>query len=96
MSESAPRKRATPGPEETVTDDLPRYRIELERIDGRSRRVDHVRARSIEDALIRVRHADDGPSDGAGDDPNSFRVVEVTEQSASSEAGISATRAGAT
>jgi hypothetical protein len=71
---------------ELQENDLPRYRIELESIDEAIRRVNHVHAGSMEEALVKVREADQWPSSGSGSDPSRFRVVEATEESASSEA----------
>ncbi|MFI6009596.1 hypothetical protein ACIBAG_12330 [Streptomyces sp. NPDC051243] len=80
-SEQTP-KESLAGPES----DLPRYRVELESSGEGIRRVHHVHAGSMEEALVAVREADHWPSSGPGSDPSRFRVVEATEQSASSEA----------
>ncbi|TPQ17463.1 hypothetical protein [Streptomyces sporangiiformans] len=71
---------------EVQEDDLRRYRIELESTDEGIRRVNHVHAGSMEQALVKVREADHWPTSGPGSDPSRFRVVEATEESASSEA----------
>ncbi|MFJ8537236.1 hypothetical protein [Streptomyces sp. NPDC093591] len=76
-------------PEESLAapeSDLPRYRVELESPDEGIRRVEHVHAGSMEEALVKVRETDHWPSSGPGSDPSGFRVVEATEESASSEA----------
>lgn len=65
--------------------ELPRYRVELESADEGIRRVHHAHAASMEEAVVKVREADVWPSGGPGSDPGRFRVVEVTEQTASSE-----------
>ncbi|AXK35625.1 hypothetical protein DVA86_26300 [Streptomyces armeniacus] len=65
---------------------LPRYRIELESSDEGIRRVHHVHADSLEEAVVKVREADQWPRSGPGSDPGRFRVVEATEENASSEA----------
>jgi len=59
---------------------LPLYRVELE-TEG-IRRVHQVRAASIEEALVRVREPGLWPPGG---DHGEFRVVEVSEENASSE-----------
>jgi hypothetical protein len=71
---------------EVQKNDLPRFRVELESVDEGIRRVNHVHAGSMEDALVKVREADHWPRSGSGSDPSRFRVVEATEESASSEA----------
>jgi hypothetical protein len=58
----------------------------LESVDEGIRRVHSVHAGSIEAALVKVREADWWPSSGFGSDPSRFRVVEVSEESASGEA----------
>lgn len=63
-------------------DEPPRYRVEVESHDDGVRLVDYVHAGSMEQALVKVREAD-WWSSGA---PGGFRVVEVTEENASSEA----------
>ncbi|MYU18934.1 hypothetical protein GTZ78_51685 [Streptomyces sp. SID8361] len=75
-------------PEETPEEreiDLPRFRIELESFDGGIRHVRYVHAGSLEEALVKVREVD-WPSKGPGSDPSRFRVVEATEENASTEA----------
>ncbi|MCS7476711.1 hypothetical protein ACFFQW_00415 [Umezawaea endophytica] len=65
--------------------DPPRYRVELESVDGGIRRVHHVHAGSVEEALVRVREPGLWPLGGPGSDPGRFRVVEVSEENATSE-----------
>ncbi|TQM79373.1 hypothetical protein FHX81_1679 [Saccharothrix saharensis] len=67
---------------EARENELPRYRVEVEGHDGGVRRVDHVRAGSMEQALAKVREADWWSSGG----PGGFRVVEATEEDPSGEA----------
>ncbi|GHH04552.1 hypothetical protein [Streptomyces lanatus] len=66
--------------------DLPCFRVELESPAEGIRRVLEVRAGSMEEALVKVRDAEHWPSGGSGSDPGRFRVVEATEESATSEA----------
>ena len=58
------------------------FRIELESRDTGTRRVEHVHAPSMEEALVKVRDADRWPGD---EDPSSFRIVEASEVDDSSE-----------
>lgn len=62
--------------------ELPRYRIEVENADGGTRRVDYVHADSMQEALVKIREADWWPRDAL----DGFRVVEATEEGASSKA----------
>ncbi|MCF3131552.1 hypothetical protein [Streptomyces olivochromogenes] len=71
---------------EVQQNDLPHYRVELESIDEGIVRVDYVHAGSMEEALVKARESDEWPSSGPGSDPSRFHVVEVSEESASSEA----------
>ncbi|NGO11979.1 hypothetical protein G5C60_31340 [Streptomyces sp. HC44] len=76
----------SPSNQTVQENDLPRYRVELESVDEGIRRGCHVHAGSMEEALLKVREGDQWPSSGPGSDPSRFRVVEASEESASSEA----------
>lgn len=76
----------SPSKPEAREDDSPRYRVELESAGEGIRRVHHVHASSLEEALVKVREADRWPSGGPGSDPAVFRVVEASEESPTSEA----------
>ncbi len=71
----------SPSSHEAQEGGQPRFRVELESHDAGTRRVLHVDARSMEEALVRVRDADRW----ASDDPGSFRVVEAGVMDGSSE-----------
>ncbi|MFI6350056.1 hypothetical protein [Streptomyces sp. NPDC050560] len=89
MSESpAPRTPAGPSaPEAGGEDHLPYYWVQLESVEEGIRRKTGVRAASLEEALVKVRDPEHWrPREGPGADPGRFRVVEVSEESATSEA----------